>query len=76
MNNFTSNDLMLYYFNEAESSTTQAIESSLLYDPQLQDELISIQEDIETFACFALTPSDQLMNSLLKKINNSNSVSV
>jgi anaerobic ribonucleoside-triphosphate reductase len=67
-NNFTSNDLLLYHFGEADENTIKAIEIALRHDVGLQKQLNELKENTNTIKQLAQTPSDKLMDKILEAI--------
>lgn len=68
MHNFTSNDLLLYVLNEANSDTTLAIEKAMQTNLSIKNEIKVLKMTIDEVDNFELQPDDKLMHFIMQDL--------
>lgn len=68
MHNFTSNDLLLYVLNEANSDTIMAIEKAMKSNHQIKQEIKSLQLTVDEINHFEMQPNDKIMDFIMEDL--------
>ncbi|MBK7039391.1 MAG: hypothetical protein IPH46_02645 [Bacteroidetes bacterium] len=68
MHNFTSNDLLLYVLNEANSDTIMAIEKAMKNNHQIKQEIKSLQLTVDEINHFEMQPNDKIMDFIMEDL--------
>ncbi len=68
MHSFTSNDLLLYVLNEANSDTIMAIEKAMKNNHQIKQEIKSLQLTVDEINHFEMQPNDKIMDFIMEDL--------
>ncbi|MBK7689588.1 MAG: hypothetical protein IPK62_05685 [Bacteroidetes bacterium] len=68
MHNFTSNDLLLYVLNEANSDTTLAIEKAMQTNLSIKNEIKTLKMTIDEVDQFEMQPDAKLMDFIMEDL--------
>ena len=74
MQNFTSNDLLLFLFGESEPNITQQIEQALITDTRLQNQLQTLQQELDDISSIEMSPSPNVMENIMNALKENDSV--
>lgn len=74
MQKFTSNDLLLYYFNETDSFTRTEIKTALQCDFQLQETYMELQQSLQGSSNYHMEPNDKIMQHILEELGCANEI--
>lgn len=65
MHNFTSNDLLLFIFNEVSSDTRLEIEMALTIHENLKEEYLALQQTLNDVENYELVPNDRILENIM-----------
>ena len=65
MHNFTSNDLLLYIFNEVSADTCLEIEMALTIHENLKEEYLALQQTLNDVENYELVPNDRILENIM-----------
>ncbi len=68
MHNFTSNDLLLYVLNEANSDTTLAIEKAMQSNSTINNEIKTLKLTIDEVDNFEMQPDEKVMDFIMEDL--------
>jgi hypothetical protein len=74
MHNFTSNDLLLYIFNEASPGQVNFIEKAIETEPELRNEYLNLQQTLIDIENFRMTPDDKIIEHIMKQFSHEKDV--
>jgi len=67
MHNFTSNDLLLYIFNEVPSDTRLEIETALTLHATLKEEYLALQQTLNDVENYELVPNERILDNIITR---------
>ena len=76
MHNFTSNDLLLHYFNEASTEKSAALEKALETEINLRTEILSFEQTLEDLEQFELAPNDRILENIMSALKHERNVHI
>lgn len=76
MYTFTSDDLLLYVLNEAESDTRLAIEKAMLTDFEIKNEVYALEQTIHEMSEFELAPHPKSVIKIMEQLHGSKQVQI
>jgi len=76
MHNFTSNDLLLHYFNEASPENSAAMEKALENEINVRNEILSWEQTLEDLEQFELSPNDRILENIMSALRHERDVQI